>query len=393
MSRRPVALGAAIVLFALLVPTAGVNAQDTPDYTVHLGAEIPAAYDDVPVTVNRFFPGKLLVHEGDTVTFTSEFGAVALLPEGVDADEWLEDNADDLNEPFNSFTLDPDDGPGALKLNNTVAFGEATCGTTDTPCTFDGSTVLDSGTMGVAADTTWTVTIDGRAGDLFWVVNLIDQATRMRIEVIADTETASDQTAIDANMDAQVSQILDSAEAMHNRLLTRQSKHRVGGITVWDAWAGFDTEDYALLAMYPARLNLRQGQRVRIHFDQLEHEIHTATFGFPRFNQVASEVFSLGCDPDGDSGTTPDTPPQLEGPPFCTDPTQVEVDFPAEVALSSGDGKVTSHRDFENSAARGDQLPSNAPFNVTFPKPSGDKPFKFKCLIHPFMQGKVAVKR
>lgn len=125
-------------------------------------------------------------------------------------------------------------------------------------------------------------------------------------------------------------------------------------------------------------------------FDDLEFEVHTATFPLAQGLEIANESFIPSCDPDGDSGLQPDGPPEVEGPPFCTDPSQLELDLDIRM-MDHGDGVLRSASDFENSGVRGDFL-SRASWDLKFRSKSPDKGFQYVCMIHPFMRGKVIVK-
>lgn len=311
----------------------------------------------------------------------------------TDVDSWVEENAGSVGKPFSLFSLDPDDGPGALKGNNDAVFGPGICGTATAPCSFDGSTVVNSGLLFFG--TGFTVEVNGDAGDVFWAICLAHTHMRMKIKVVADDDDVSTQAEIDATNQETLDQDSDHGAALHRRLLTKQSKHTTkSGQVVWDAWAGYDSHHVTLLGMYPKTLNVKKGQRVRWHFSQLVNEIHTVTFPLKRGLNIASQVFELVCDPDGDSATEADTPPTSEEFPFCADASQIEFDIPKDVALGSGNGKVTSKTDFENSAVRGPapDVSSNAPFTLQFTKPSGKTPYKYVCLIHANMRGKVNVR-
>lgn len=372
-------------------------AQTPTNYTVEVGGEVEGA----PGESMRFFPSSISVHDGDTITFVGGFHTATLLPSDTgagrpartDVQGWIDANASGIGEPYNFITLDPDDGPGALKANNAAAFGPGICGTPTAPCTFDGGEVVNSGVLFFSPEG-FTTEVSGDAGDVFWAICLVHPHMRMKITIVADDAAATTQEGIDSAKATTLAADSDLAQAVHSRLSTRQSKHKLAnGTVVWDAWAGYDTHHVTLFGMYPKRLSLRKGDRVRWHFSQLVNEFHTVTFPLAQGLEIANEAFVPGCDPDGDSGTSPDTPPTSEAPPFCDDPTQLEFDIPSEFALPSGNGRVTSQTDFENSAARGANVTSNAAYDLRFPQPSGKTPYKYLCLVHPGMRGKVFVKR
>lgn len=395
---RSIAVGTAAALLALIFPVTSAGAQTATNYVVPVGAEL----DGAPGESMRFFPSTISVHDGDTITFVGGFHTATLLPSDTntasqpartDVAAWVEDNAGGLGKPYSVFTLDPDDGAGALKANNTAALGPGICGTSTAPCSFDGSQVVNSGLLFFGEG--FTVEVNGDAGDVFWGVCLLHTHMRMRINIVAEEAEASTQSAIDTASASTLERDSDLGVALDQKLRNKQSKHTTAnGTVVWDAWAGYDAHQVTLFAMYPRRLNIKKGQRVRWHFNQLVNEIHTATFPLKRGLNIAAGAFETVCDPDGDSGTEPDTPPTSEAPPFCDDISQLEFDIPKEFGLPSGNGKVSSKSDFENSAVRGPspEVSSNAPFTLQFTKASGDTPFKYLCLVHPFMRGKVVVR-
>jgi plastocyanin len=371
----------------MLIPSLAASAETT-GYQVQVGA----FHQGTPSETMRFLPARLRVHRGDTITFSSEsFHTATFLPEEAEAEEWIEDNVSRVDAPYSVFVSDPDEGERGLKFNNRVAFPtDPTCGSADQPCLYDGTQELNSGVF-VFRPGSFTATVDVAPGESFWVICLVHQAMRMRITVVDDTAAASTQAEIDQAKEQQVASDADEAAAMHSRLSTRRSKHTTAsGKRVWDAWAGFDMPGVSLLAMYPRKLSIRKGDSVRWHFGSLEYEVHTVTFPRSKGLDIANNSFVPGCDPDGDSGTEPDSPPQMEGPPFCEDPRQLELDLDPRFT-DQGDGIVRSARDFENSGVRGDFL-SRAPFDLRFPAGSPDAGFKYVCMIHPFMQGNIVVK-
>ena len=399
--RRFVALGAAAVLVALLLPTTTASAQAATNYAVEVGGRVPRGES------MRFFPSSISVHDGDTLTFMGGFHTATLLPSETptgqpartDVQNWIDENASGIGEPYEFFALDPDDGPAETKANNAVVFGPTDCGTAAAPCSFDGSEVVNSGLLFFSDDPStpafegFTAEVNGDAGDVFWAVCLVHPHMRMKITIVADGAAATTQEAIDSAKATTLAADTDLAQAVHSRLNTRRSKHKLAdGTVVWDAWSGYDTHHVSLYGMYPKTLNVRKGDRVRWHFSQLVNEIHTVTFPLAQGLEIANEGFTFWCDPDGDSGSGPDTQ-AAQAPPFCADPAELEIDFPGEFSLPSGNGRVTSKTDFENSAVRGATAPTSSSYTLRFPAVSGKTPFKYVCLVHSFMRGKVAVRR
>jgi plastocyanin len=378
---------ATLVAGILAVPGI-VRAQQT--LTIQAGAPIE---NGAPAEGIRFYAPELNVHQGDTLAFANQgFHTATLLPTSVtDVDQWIQDNQSGLENPFSVLEVDPDDtaiDKGAstqkpsTKFNNAVAFpSPPDCGGEgQPPCNYAGDTLLNSG---VFTFTTWSATINSAPGTSAYVLCLIHPGMRLKVNVVPDTETASTQAEIDSYFETQSEADADAALKKHKQL----SKKHVKKNGVWQAWAGFDGEGYALIAMYPRRLEINKGQRVEWHFS-LIHEIHTVTFPKDKAVKIFRNDFIPGCDPDGDDGPGPDTPPDIEEPPFCNDPTQLELDISPKTVNPYGDGKFKG-RDYENSGVRGPGAPS---YELKFTKKSDSKGFKYMCLIHGrFQSGTVEV--
>ena len=162
---------------------------------------------------------------------------------------------------------------------------------------------------------------------------------RLRVGVVGSGTPASDPADLADAVDAAVAQDTDSAVALHARLSGARSSHvRPDGTRVWDAWAGVDNGHVALFGTYPQRLRIGVGDRVQWHFDSLIYEDHTVTFPIDRARAIAVGAGIPACDPDGDLGPGPDAPPDLPGPPFCSDPTQLELELHDRFVPPAGDG-------------------------------------------------------
>jgi plastocyanin len=144
--------------------------------------------------------------------------------------------------------------------------------------------------------------------------------------------------------------------------------------------------------MYPRKLVLEKGDTVQWHFDSLNYEPHSATFPLSTAKEIAQGSFYPSCDPDGDAGPGPDTPPVLETPPFCADPTQLELNFDPRFVPVGGNGMFRG-ADLESSGVRGLLSPlGDDNWDLTFTRSSGDEPFRYLCLVHPWMRGRVVVR-
>jgi plastocyanin len=383
-------LGAGVMLAGLL-PAMQATAQTT--YRVRIGKFLRGA----PAESMRFFPDTITVHPGDVLRFRTEgFHTATLLPVGIGADDWIQDFASGPDEPWSFIVADPDERPGSAKANNRAVFPtDPSCGTLDNPCAFDGSGdpvngVLNSG-LPLGGPLDFSVEVTANPGDSFWVVCLVHPKMQMRVRVVGAGEETSDPEQIAQEKRQLIERDTDHARALHAKLDARRSFHVTpGGRRVWDAWAGFDTRYFALYDFYPGELTVRSGDRVRWHFDALYFEDHTVTGPRSRALRIAGQSFVPVCDPDGDAGPGPDTPPETEEPPFCSDPAQLEVDIPAKFNLPHGNGVVTRRKDFESSGVLGSGFPGPGSYDLKFTREL-DGAWKYLCMIHPFMRGKVFV--
>ena len=121
------------------------------------------------------------------------------------------------------------------------------------------------------------------------------------------------------------------------------------------------------------------------------------TFPRPRALTMAESFPEIACDGDGEDGTTPDSQPTSSEYPFCSS-GELEIDVPAAFVAASGNGTVTSARDFESSGARGASFAvTKKAYEVAFPKKSPGAGFTYACPIHEAahapMQATVVVKR
>lgn len=389
-SRRGLRLGVLALAVGLLVPAGVAEAQTT--YQVTVGQFLEGG---APAESDRFFPGAITVHQGDTLHFKSPgFHTATLLPVGQGPVEWFDTQATlGTNQPFALVQPDLDDGPTSFKFGNAAIFPtDQACGAEgQTACSFNGTSVLNSGAP-FFGPLDFTATVNVSAGSSFYVVCIVHGAQmRMRVDVVGASEEASDPADLRAANRAALEQDIDTAQALHARFSARQRSHVTpDGRRVWDAWAGVDSGHIALLAMYPQTLRIDKGDSVQWHFDSLTYEDHTVTFPIGTAREIVRNA-PLVCDPDGDAGPGPDTPPDMEEPPFCADPTQLEFELDDRFVPPAGNS-VFRGNDLESSGVLGSNSPlGDANYELRFSSRSPNAGFKYICMIHPFMVGRVVV--
>lgn len=380
-----------VLVFAVGTVLPGGMAQAQTTYDVEVGQFLEGA---PAAESSRFFPGDIDVHQGDTLHFTSNgFHTATFLPVGAGPVEWVDTQATfGTNQPFALIEPDEDDGADAFKFNNEAIFaGDPSCGGPAQPaCSFNGSSAVNSGAP-FFGPMDFSATVDVSAGTSFYLLCIIHGPDmRMKVDVVGAGQPASDPADLEDANAAALEQDIDTANALHERFSSRKTSHpAVGGGRVWDAWAGVDSNHVALYGFYPQKLRLEKDDRVQWHFDSLSFEDHSVTMPRGTALEIAANS-PIVCDPDGDAGPGPDNPPEIEGPPFCNDPTQLEIELDDRFLPQIGNGAFRGS-DLESSGVRGANAPTDANYTLRFPKRSPDKGFKYICLIHPFMRGRVVV--
>lgn len=374
----------------VLAPVTGAQAA-AATLTINVGSG--AKVNGVVLEGMRFgAPDTISVHRGDILTFNFEgFHTATLIPAGVGADDWRLDHTG----PGGDYALlqnDADDPQPAFKFNNTVLFPSAPgCGTTSAPCSYKGTSVVNSGAP--LGSPTFSVTVDAVPGTTFWVLCIIHAMMQMRVSVVPDSSTTTTQAQINASESATNAQQRDEAAAVIRRL-QQPTRHRTaGGQDVWDAYAGYDGDGWGLNAMFPTTLRIHKGDRVRWHFAQLLGNLHTVTFPRSTAISLADKDFAgqnVRCEsPSGD--TAPDAPP----PTFCSSgPQNAEFEVRAIGVLPQGGHKFFGTKSgLRSSGVRGPDGLTTRSYDLRFMQVSPKKGFRYACAIHgAMMSGTVIVR-
>jgi plastocyanin len=395
-----------LVLFGAMsiVPQAGAAAVTR---TIHMGGGVPQGFTSRALAPRIDGAPVVKIHSGDTVDLRG--GPVYLLPVGVDPLDWQERYATNLDSPFGGVASDPDaDTPqmdSPYKLGASQSAPPANCGDTEAgQCVYAGHNsdpvagVFSGGDRSGAGNHLF-VRIDADPGESIYALGpgAVSMQSVLRIDVVASNEAITSQTSIDNAKNKLLGQEVDLAEAL-NAKLNIDTKHKLkDGTVVHDAFAGYDTATISLIAFYPHKMVLHKGDRVRWHFAQLENEIHGVAFPFKKAKALSNGIVNPVCDPDGDGGPGPDTPP---AGPDCGSGT-FELDLNPASTAERGDGVFPGGpKALESSGVRGRSVPSVPtiaggldPYDLRFNKTSSDKGFRYACTIHgAFMSGTVVVK-
>jgi plastocyanin len=336
-------------------------------------------------------PDTISVHRGDVLTFNFEgFHTATLIPAGVGADDWRLDHTGQGGD-FALVQNDADDPPPAFEFNKAVLFPSSQgCGTTSAPCSYKGTSVVNSGVP--LSSPTFSVTVDANPGTTFWVLCIIHSMMQMRVSVVPDGTATTTQAQINGTEAVVNAQQRDEAAAVIKRL-QKPTKHKTAsGRVVWDAYSGFDGDGWGLNGMFPTTLRIHKGDSVRWHFAQLLGNIHTVTFPRKTAISLANKDFAgqnVQCEsPTGD--TAPDAPP----PTFCSSgPQNVEFAVRAIGVLPQGGHKYFAKKTgLRSSGVRGPDGLSTAAYDLRFMRVSPKKGFRYACAVHgAMMSGTVIV--
>lgn len=380
------ALAGGTMAAALTISTTSANAAAA---TINVNVGGDAEVSGVIFEGMRFLaPAGFTVHKGDTVNFVFQgFHTATLLPVGENPIDWRAEHQAPLSGDYTLVVPDSDDGPTQFMLNNAAVLpSDPNCGTTTTPCAYDGKAVVNSGAPFAAQS--FAATINANVGDTVWVVCLIHPDMQFPIKVVADAETTTTQAAVDAYETSQTAADHESAAALIPKLQTPSKHTTSSGNVVWDAFAGFDQDGYGLDGMFPKRLVIAKGERVRWHFSQLMGNIHTVTFPKSEAVSLSNQFGTPVCEAD-----PTDTPPDAPPPAFCSSgPQNLEFHVPAQALLRAGTTKYDG-TGFHSSGVEGPGTLGSSPFTLKFTKRSGKIGWKYACIIHGgMMRGKVVVK-
>lgn len=397
--RTKILVGLLALVTAIILPATGAGAATTLE--VQVGAPLfamPAA-NGAPADGMRFYAPPLKVHVGDVITFTmAGFHTATMLPANTDADTWVAANAVGPGKPYSLITADPDEGPNGAKFNNNAILPSSLdCGDATDPCLYNGTQVVNSGIVDAndvnGQEYKFSAQVNSAVGSTTWVLCLIHLGMRLQISVVESTVTATTQAEIDTYVGQKSNHDARAASRLHRSLLATTSSTPTGGVV--QAFAGYDGPHFALDFFYPPRIELKKGQRVQWHFDQLAFEDHTVTFPAKKALRISRNSFVPVCDPDGDAGTMPDQPGDPNATTVATfcpgGASQVELDIDPRFGPPAGDGVVTSIHDFESSGVEGANVGNTAAFTLRFAAKTVNEPYTFRCIIHPFMRGKVIV--
>lgn len=280
--RVPASLAAAGgLLLAQALTLAAPVAAAAP--TLVVTADMPSA---VPAGKNwgfdDFFPRALTVAQGTTIGFAIEgFHTATLLPAGKTAAQdyasggFAAPDADDTTPNPNGTTHSQFAVPNVLPVG-----APAGCGTTTTPCTFDGTSVVSSGApLSGPPSGPFVVDVTAPAGDYVFHCRIHPRMTATLHVVAAGSSAVTTPAQLTAAVQAQVATDVANGKTAEAAANAAGVTHNSNGTNTWHLSAGTSSTDgfTVILEMLPEKVTIRPGDSVTWTPRGL-NEVHTVTF-------------------------------------------------------------------------------------------------------------------
>jgi len=373
---------AGVGMFAIPGPVADAAAAH---YRIQLDAKPPSGE---PWDFLRFFPQSITVHQGDVIRAqwagTDAPHTATVIPSG-NPNAWRAENQGP-DEPQNpakfpyAFQV-PDQLVGGddnqVDLNPAVAAPtDPTCGGPGDPCSFDGSSVLNSGFQfsNPTNEPSFSVKVDAPPGQYAFVC-LVHPGMQTVLQVAGNSKTIPSPSDVSNKVDHQIKRARnvygptadDLAQTTHRRQLS-------GGRSLLTMWAGGFWNKVSANEYPDRNLNVHTGDKVRILGN---FEIHTATF--PKSSAATTPLVTTQCEQTG-----PDA--LASSPTDCSSPDKFQIAFNNKAVLPTQSRQLASPSKFVNSG-----IVANPSFHTFV----ADKPgtYHFVCLVHgPEMSGTIVVK-
>lgn len=399
MLKRGTSLTAAVTLIGglLLVSSSAASAAPvTPQFTITAdrAAAIPAGHR---WSFNDFFPRTATIESGGTFQFTNQgFHTATLLPAS-----WTAAADNDVNGVASADIDDPGlNVNGTTKaLENIPAILPAPvqgCGTTDTPCVFDGSSIVSMGApLAPGAPAPFVVKVTAPAGTYVFHCR-VHPWMAGSLKVVAQG-TAGVTTAASADADAVTQATADVAAGMaaETAASTAGQVQHANGTTTWTLRVG--TSDpaghVAVLDMLPRKVTIKKGDTV-VWRPLDRNEPHTVTF--PKDQN--SEALPM-CEGSGgkDTPAIPTvTPPQSPFDFGCNGHPADEFEFGGGNGVRTitsphtvSDSGIVAYRTF----AAGHDMPASTTLSSWSVKFTGATAgtYHYVCQIHDGMEGDIVV--
>ena len=304
-------VAAVAVVTAVSFATVGASATASHTYRVQLDARPPVGE---PWAFLRIFPGGLTVHRGDVIdsafmgTDTPHTGT--FVPT-AHPNQWRQQNQGPTGHyaPIIPDTNIASDEPGLI-INPAVAFPSAPgCGTTTDPCTFDGTSVLNTGLVNPGPTTSVFTKITAPAGTYSFMC-LLHPGMQIKLHVVSHSTPVPSPAQVASRTKHQVARAVKNLGPVADASAQQVSSSSLSdGRTRWSLTAGGFFKNVSANEYPDAGLAVQVGDRIHVGGN---FEIHTAT------------------SPASSAAKVPFIVPQCEGPggdtpPPCTDPSDLEL--------------------------------------------------------------------
>jgi plastocyanin len=322
------------------VTAASQNQATAPQlYTVRVGAEDTTN----GAAIEAYFPAELHIHVGDTVLWKSNSMEIHTVTFQQKSEKPL------------AFVIPLPNGPaGAMMFNPQVAFPTA-----PKDGKYGGSTYANSGIMGKeqgqAPEFRLTFT---QAGEYAYTC-VVHQDEKMVGKIVVEPASASVPSPTDAqaqgdkeiaSLMAQVPQVLSAANKE-----VAAPEHQANGTTLYHVTVGYSQGQFDLMAFFPNKLAVKEGDQVQWTFSKMNMAPHTITF------------LNGAAEPE-----TVAPIPQPNGPPLLS--------FNPELALPKNADQPLTNQGMFNSGLIDPQAPGPHQFTLTIGHVSGD--LAYLCLLH-----------
>jgi plastocyanin len=363
--------------------------------TLTITADRPAA---VPAGhlwgYNDFFPRTIAVHRGSTIAFSIQgFHTATLAPAGVSADA--------VRRSLGLLTPDSDDatanpnGSTHTQINLGAAFRiPGGCGSAASPCTFNGTAVVNSGAPLAGPVPDLNVRVTAPVG-VYTFLCLIHPRMQGRLAVVPDNIPATTPSQLTQRVSAQIHHDRAAGWAAERAASVPRSRSNGDGTRTWFMTAGTGSPDgyTAVNEMLPRTVDIHPGDRV-VWTSRSVNEPHTVTFPMDLHGDMVALCEGAG----GDVPATPTViPPTGPGDFSCNGGPPDEIEFDG----GNGVNHVTSPATVSDSGVIGSTaeldgfgLPATAAsarWSVTFPTGAAKATYSYVCQIHDGMEGTIVV--
>jgi plastocyanin len=370
MTVRRRTLHVALVLAIGSIALAGIGAGSATaasrsTYRLQLDAQPPIGE---PWAFLHMFPGpQLTVHQGDVVHAAwdgTDTPHTATFVPTSDPNAWRNDN----QGPGGPYApIEPDSLAGGddneLVLTPAVAFpSDPTCGARDHPCTFNGSSVSNSGVLFPnPGNQPSTYTLINAAPGTYSMLCLLHPGMQTLLTVVAPGTSIPSPREVSRKTRSQVRQTVALDGPVADARAQRVAVHNLGGgHSLWTISAGGFFKNVSANEYLNSGLSIHVGDQLQVDGN---FEIHTATFPAGSVGKVPFIVAQ--CEVPGK-----DTPPP------CNDPSTFQLAINNRALLPTESNTLRNPDAFRNSGLLTDPTTS---FTFLAKKPGT---YTMVCLVH-----------